>query len=103
MTIAKTTTAALVLGLLISGAFAPAWSTPSTPHAMAVAEAGSSNKAVQSADFNRVKNDSAADTDCRPGHIYSAHNIVGHPQSCIRGTISGVDGTASTMVGAPAL
>jgi hypothetical protein len=35
--------------------------------------------------------------------MYSAHDIVGDPQACIMGGLSGVDGVHSTAAAVPAL
>ncbi len=104
-----TTTAALILGLLVSGAFAPTWSASFPTDEISVAEASSANTAMQTtsifgnSQFTRTDNRTAAKSNCKPGHRYSAHNIVGHPQACIMGTISGIGGVKSTIAGVPAL
>lgn len=41
--------------------------------------------------------------NCKPGHMYSAHDVVGDPEACIQGSFSGIDGVRSTVGGIPAL
>jgi hypothetical protein len=97
MKILKTTTVALISGLLMSGAGVPAWSATAVGQGSTVAQASSTNTAVQSAtsilsspEFPRVRSRPNAMNNCRPGHMYSAHDIVGDPQTCIMGTIGNI-------------
>jgi len=110
MKIVRTTTAALISGLLISGAFAPAWSVPSASDKLTVAQATSASPLVQAAgiilaapEFPRIRVQLDALNNCKPGQIYSSHNVVGDPQTCIMGSVSGADGVNPTAVGAPGL
>jgi hypothetical protein len=110
MKIVRITTAALISGFLISGAFAPAWSAPPVSHGLTVAKATSANSAVQAAgtilaapEFPRIRVRPDALNNCKPGQMYSAHDIVGDPQACIMGGISGIDGVWSTVAVVPAL
>jgi hypothetical protein len=110
MRIVRTTTVALISGFLMSGAFAPAWSRQPVSDGQTVAQATSANPVVQAAgsilaapEFPQVRNRLEALSNCKPGHMYSAHDIVGDPQACIMGSFSGLDGVHSTVAGVPAL
>jgi len=98
MRILKATTAALVLGL-VSGASLPAWSAPSGSKVLPVAEATPANPVVQAPnsvlgapEFPQIRIQPKVLNKCKAGHIYSAHDIVGDPETCIMGSVSGVDG-----------
>jgi hypothetical protein len=107
----RTIATALISGMLISGALVPAWSAPPVSEGLTVAQATSSSSVVQAAsgvlaapEFPRIQQiRPEAQTNCKPGQMYSAHDIVGDPQACIMGSISGVDGGRSTVAAAPAL
>jgi hypothetical protein len=106
MKIMTTTTAVFISIVLLTSAFAPALSASSTTD-MRVAEASSSNPAMQStispyggAEVSQVFSRPAAERKCKAGHIYSAHNIVGHPLACIRGAVPGVSDISSMVGGA---
>jgi hypothetical protein len=107
MSFLKPSTAALVSAILMIGAFAPAWSaSPGNDH-ITVAKANSSNAALNTAatilgamEFPRVRPRTDAERNCKPGHLYSADNIVGDPRACIMGTFSGVSGISATVGGA---
>jgi hypothetical protein len=108
--IVRTTTAALVSGFLMSGAFAPAWSAPAVREGLTVAQATPANSVVQAAgtilaapEFPQIRVRPDALNNCKPGQMYSAHDIVGDPQACIMGGISGIDGVRPTVAGVPAL
>jgi len=110
MKIGRTTTVALISGFLMSGALAPAWSGSPANDGLTVAQATSANPVVQAAssilaapEFPRGRLRPDALNNCKPGHMYSAHDIVGDPQACIMGSFSGLDGVHSTMGGVPAL
>jgi hypothetical protein len=107
MKILKTTTAALISGLLMSGAGVSAWSATAVGQGSTVAQASSTNATVQSAtsvlgslEFPRVDSRPDAVKNCKPGQMYSAHDVVGDPQACIMGGFS-VFGGPPTI--APAL
>ena len=94
----------------MSGAFAPAWASPPVSDGRTVAQATSANPVVQAAsnilaapEFPRTGIRPDALSNCKPGHMYSAHDIVGDPQACIKGSLSGIDGVHSTVTGVPAL
>ena len=94
----------------MSGAFAPAWSAPSVSEGLKVAQAASGNPVVQAAstifaapEFPRIRARPDALNNCKPGQMYSAHDIVGDPQACIMGSVSGIDGVRPTVAGVPAL
>jgi hypothetical protein len=107
----RTIATTLISGVLMSGAIMPAWSAPSTSEGLTVAQATSSSSVVQAAsgvlaapEFPRIQQiRPEAQSNCKPGQMYSAHDIVGDPQACIMGSISGVDGGRSTVAAAPAL
>jgi hypothetical protein len=110
MKIVRTTTAALISGFLMSGAFAPAWSARPVSEGLTVAQATSANSVVQAAgtifaapEFPRIHIRPDAPNNCKPGQMYSAHDIIGDPQVCIMGSVSGIDGVRPTVAGVPAL
>jgi hypothetical protein len=89
MTIVRTTAAALISGLLISGASMPAWSAPANQE-LTVAQATVPQTSIESAisvlgspESARPSSRPDAERNCKPGHMYSAHDIVGDPQACI--------------------
>jgi hypothetical protein len=98
MRILKTITAALVLGLVCTASI-PAWSAPSGSEKLTVAEAAPANPVVQAAnsilaapEFPQIRTQRKVLNNCKAGRIYSAHDIVGDPETCIMGSVSGVDG-----------
>jgi hypothetical protein len=108
MKILRTTAAAVISSFLMGGAGIPAWSA-STSQGLTVAQATSTNATVQPAitvlgspEFPRFDRRPEAEKNCKPGHMYSAHDIVGDPQACIIGGFS-VGGTHSTVAAVPAL
>jgi hypothetical protein len=46
-----------------------------------------------------------AQTNCKPGHMYSADDIVGDPQACILGNsgVGNIVGIGGVAIGAPGL
>src|SRR5215831_12643964 len=105
MKIFKTTTVALISGLLMSGAGVPAWSATPVSQGSTVAQASLTNTAVQSAtsvlgslEFPRVDSRPDPVKSCKPGRMYSAHDVVGDPQACIMGSFSGLDGPPTIAV-----
>jgi hypothetical protein len=109
MKIVRTTAAAVISGLLISGASMAAWSAPANQE-LTVAQATVPQTGTESAisvlgspKFARPDSGPSAQRNCKPGHMYSAHDIVGDPRACIMGSVSGVDGVRSTVGGIPAL
>jgi hypothetical protein len=110
MKIVKTTATVLISGLLITGAIVPAWAASPASEGSTVAQASSANSVVQAAtaflaapEFPPLRNRPNALSNCKPGHMYSAHNIVGDPQACMMGTYNGIGGYRSAMAGVPAL
>jgi hypothetical protein len=111
MKIVRTTAAALISGLLMSGVSVPAWSAPATSEGPTVAQVASADALLQPAngvlaapEFPRIQQiRPQAQTNCKPGHMYTADDIVGDPQACIMGSVSGFDGVHSTVGGVPAL
>jgi hypothetical protein len=107
----RTTAVALISGLLMSGVSLPAWSAPPVSEALTGAQVASAKPVLQAAggilaaaEFPRIQQiRPQAQSNCKPGHMYSADDIVGDPQACIMGGISGVDGVHTTVAAAPAL
>ncbi len=96
MNIFKTTAAAAVISSLVIGT-APAWSgTVDSRPVLPTAQAISSISSAPSGIANRSwLEPSAANArpkpsgDCnRPGHVYSQHDVVGDPESCITQGVS---------------
>jgi hypothetical protein len=52
-----------------------------------------------SAKSSRIDGQADVTKSCRPGHLYSSDNIVGDPQSCIKGGISCCGSRSSVMSG----
>src|SRR5260370_42528474 len=92
MKILKMTAAAVISSLAIGTASIPAWSgTTVTQSATAAVEVvPSSNFAPSGVAERSWLEPSAANarpkatTNCRPVHVYSQHDIVGDPESCIK-------------------
>ena len=107
MHILKTTAAALLSGLLVGTASVSAWSATATNRsAIAHAEVASSNNLVSSPlAYLRWLQAATADekpessNNCRAGHMYSEHDLVGDPESCIMQGIS-ISGRSGISVGA---
>jgi len=106
----KTAAVALISGCLISGATALAWPAPPVSDALTVAQAGSHDPVVQAGsdilpapEFPQIRIRPDAQNNCKPGQMYSAHDIVGDSQACIMGSFGGFGGVRSTVAGAPAL
>jgi hypothetical protein len=55
-----------------------------------------------SLDFSRFNSRPDTERNCKPGHMYSAHDIVGDPQACIMAGFS-VGGAHSAVAAVPAL
>src|ERR1700745_170360 len=91
MKIARTTAAALISGLVMSGVSVRAWSAPPVSEGPTVAQVASANPVLQPAsgilaapEFSRIQQiRREAKSNCKPGQMYSAHDIVGDPQACI--------------------
>jgi hypothetical protein len=86
----------------------PAWSAP-TSQGLTVAQATVPKTTVEpaiavlgSSEFPRFDSRPDAVKNCKPGHMYSAHDVVGDPQVCIMGSVSGF-GAQPTIGGVPAL
>jgi hypothetical protein len=108
MKIVRTTAAALISGLLMSGVSVTAWSAPPVSEgltgaqvASAVPAAGGILAAAESLGIQQIR--PQAQTNCMPGHMYSADDIVGNPQACIMGNngIGGIAGIGGVAIGAP--
>jgi hypothetical protein len=111
MKIVRTTAAAVISSLLINGAVVWAWSAPPTSEGLTVTQVASAKAVLQPAsdvlaapEFPRIQQiRPETQNNCKPGQMYSAHDIVGDPQACIMGSVSGVDGVHSTAAAVPAL
>ena len=109
----NTIAAVLVSGLLMSGPVVTAWSAPPASEGLTGAQVASAKAGVQTAtaflaapEFPRIQQIRPdAQNNCKPGQMYSAHDVVGDPQACIMGGISGIDGvhTTAAVAGVPAL
>lgn len=109
MKIVKTTAAAVISSLLIAGAGVPAWSAP-TSQGSTVAQATVPQMSIESAisalrppEATRSNDRPDAERNCRPGHLYTADDVVGDSQACIKGVFSGFGGTHATAAAVPAL
>jgi hypothetical protein len=106
MNILKTTVAALVAGTLVGSACLPiramADGQQTAPIGSAeVAPASSGSLLALPLQLNLVgaaqRDVPANHTNCRAGHLYSQHDVVGDPESCIKGMAT--FGTGGSMVG----
>jgi hypothetical protein len=97
MNIVKTTAAALMSSLLMGVASVPAWSAANNPTApTAYAEVVPANTVAPSLLVIRgVVGPSVVEaaphqdqTNCKAGHLYSQHDMVGDPQACIMGRLT---------------
>jgi hypothetical protein len=94
MNILKTTVAALIAGTLVSSACLPiramaAEQQPAPVGSEGIPSASSWSLLPLPLQLNLVE---AAESDvpakrmnCRAGHLYSQHDVVGDPESCIKG------------------
>ena len=111
MRFGRKATVALISGFLVSGAVVPAWSASSASERPTATQVASASAVLQPASgvlaapefprFQQIRPE--AHNNCQPGHTYSAHDIVGDPDACIMGSVSGLDGVHSTVVAVPAL
>src|ERR1700757_1601691 len=101
MNIVKTTAVALMSSFLIGAACMPAWSAANSPAApTAPAEVMPANTAAPSLLAIRVLFGPSVDEpaphrdqmNCKAGHLYSQHDIVGDPQACIMGRLTVIRG-----------
>jgi hypothetical protein len=109
----NTITAVLISGLLMSGPVVTAWSAPPASEGLTGAQVASAQPVVQATsgilaapEFPRIQQVRPnVQNNCKPGQMYSAHDIIGDPQACIMGGISGVDGVhaIATVAGVPGL
>jgi hypothetical protein len=106
MKILRTTAAAVISSFLMGGACVPAWSATPMSEGLTVAQTNSANTTVQPAitvlgspEFPRFDSRPDAEKNCyKPGQMYSAHDVVGDPQTCIMGRFSGFGGAAAAAV-----
>ena len=107
MKIRKMTAAAVISSVVIGSAVHSGWSgTTGTQSVTAAVEVVPSSNFVPSgvAERSWLEPSAAnawpkATTNCRPGHVYSQHDIVGDPESCINQgvTLPASSGTAVTF------
>jgi len=107
MKILKMTAAAVISSLVIGSASIPAWSGTTVTQSVtaAVEVVPSSNFAPSGVAERSWLEPSAANarpkatSNCRPGHVYSQHDIVGDPESCIKQgvTLSASSGTVAAV------
>jgi hypothetical protein len=96
MNIVKTTAVALMSSLLIGAACMPAWSATGADPAPINADVMLAKNVTGSLPASRswlnpspVPTAPRQDqTNCKAGHVYSQHDIVGDPQACIMGTLT---------------
>jgi hypothetical protein len=94
MNIFKTTAVAVISALVIGTA--PAWSgTVDSRPVLATAQVISSNSSAPSGTAGRSSLEPSAPNarpkdsgNCRPGQVYSQHDVVGDPESCITQGVS---------------
>jgi hypothetical protein len=92
MNILKMSAAAVISSLVIGSASIPAWAgTTGAQSVSAAAEVVTSNEFAPAAVTERswlepsgANSRPTAANNCRPGHVYSQHDIVGDPESCIK-------------------
>jgi hypothetical protein len=90
MKIFKMSAAAVISSLVFGTAAIPAWSgTTGTQSVTAAVQAVASNTfaTVGNADRSWLEPSAAnarteATANCKPGHVYSQHDVVGDPDSC---------------------
>jgi hypothetical protein len=106
MNILKTTVAALVAGTLVGSACLPirAMADEQQPAAIGSEEMASASSwsllalPLQLNLVGAAQSDVPAKrTNCRAGHLYSQHDVVGDPESCIKGMAT--FGTGASTVG----
>lgn len=107
MKILKMSAAAVISSLVIGSASIPAWAgTTGAQSVTAAVEVVTSNEFAPSAVAERSWLEPSganarpkATNNCRPGHVYSQHDIVGDPESCIKQgvTLSGSRGTVAAV------
>jgi hypothetical protein len=96
MMILKTSVAAVISSLVIGSAAIPAWSGTTTTQSVtaAVKMVASNNSApVKDADRSWLEPSAAnarpkATTNCKPGHLYSQHDVIGDPESCVKQVVT---------------
>jgi hypothetical protein len=97
MKIVKTTAAALLSSMLIGAVCTPAWSATGATQAPLDADVIIAKNVVAAPlpaarswlDPSPVDTAPPQDqTNCKAGHVYSQHDIVGDPQACIMGTLT---------------
>ena len=109
MNIVKKTAAGVLFGLMtVASATMPAWSAMPGPQSVTAATVAASNVASSAQSDpswlepeQSVINARRMASNCKPGRLFSQHDMVGDPESCIMGGRITV-GSGST-VAAPAL
>jgi hypothetical protein len=105
MGIRKTATALLGFGLLL-GVYTPAWSAESTTPAASAQTAqtspyGNSLMGMLNSVLTGTTTDPRQpEKHCQPGHLYSQHDVVGDPETCIMGRYT-VPGGGTAPIGVP--
>jgi hypothetical protein len=92
----KKSMAAAVFGLIMANTAIPAWSGTTVPQAVsgAVEMVSSNNLAPSGVIEHSWLKPSVADArpqashNCKPGHLYTQHDLVGDPESCIMQGVS---------------
>jgi hypothetical protein len=107
MKILKMSAAALISSLVIGSASIPAWAGPIDAQSVtASVEVATADEFLPSTVAERSwLEPSAANArptvtnNCRPGHVYSQHDLVGDPESCIMQgvTLPGSGGTVAAV------
>lgn len=107
MKILKMSAAAVISSLVIGSASIPAWAgTTGAQSVTAAVQVAASNEFAPAAAAERswlepsaANARPSATNNCKPGHMYSLHDIVGDPESCIKqgATLSGSRGTVTAV------
>ena len=100
----RTTAAALISVVLIGSALVQAWpASAGTPTTLAAVPASSTYLAPAAVvdQLSRKAPDASTklSNNCQPGHIYSSHDVIGDPDSCIMQRLT-LPGPAGIGVGA---
>ena len=106
MGIGRKATALLTLGLVLSW-HAPAWSGDSAATAPNVQStlanpSGTSLLGMLNSVLTGTTNDPPKpEKRCKPSQLYSGHDVVGDPETCIMGRLNVSGGSTGVAVGAP--
>jgi hypothetical protein len=107
MKILKMSAAAVISSLVIGSASIPAWAGATAAQSVtASVEVATANEFAPSAVAERSWLEPSgpnarprATNNCRPGHVYSQHDMVGDPESCIKQgvTLPGTTGAVAPV------